>query len=159
MSRTRACQWWLERSVLVSAMSYVSRMASKTSTQRMPDWRTTYTGQSRSSGQWMSISVRRGLAADLFRSGVLSGREPRWPSTRTISSTSRAKSNFSFPFERRGSKGRSFQCSFAGGSLGYVGRVTGPGGVTPCFNLSRDWFRGVLGWFLFVVAAAARSAF
>jgi hypothetical protein len=117
ISRTR--DWWMVRSVLVSTTLYVSRMASKMSTQRMPDCRATCTGQSGSSGQCMTISVRVGSAADLFRSRTLSGLEPTTPaSAMTISSTSCAKSNLSFPFERRGSKGRSFQCSVAGGVLG-----------------------------------------
>jgi len=114
----------MDRSVLVNTTLYVSWMASKTSTQRIPDWREMYTGQSGSSLQWMTISVRPGSAADLFRSGTLSGRGPRWASTRMISSTSRAKSNFSFPFERRGSKERSFQCNVVGGMLGSVERVS-----------------------------------
>jgi hypothetical protein len=104
--------------MVVSTTLYVSRIASKTSTQRIPDWRATCTGQSGSSAQWMTISVRLGSAADLFLSRTLSGREPPAPTARMISSTSRAKSNRSFPFGRRESKGRSFQCSVAGGALG-----------------------------------------
>lgn len=133
MSRTR--DWCIERSVVVNTTLYVSRIASKTSTQRIPDWRAMYTGQSGSSMQWMTISVRPGSAADLFRSGTLSGREPRWPSVRMISSTSRAKSNFSFPFERWGSKGRSFQCNVAGGVLGLLGPVER---VSPRVTCSSD---------------------
>ena len=96
-------------------------MASKTSTQRMPDWRATCTGQSGSSAQWITISVRPGSAADLFRSCTDSGRAPTCrDSASRISSTSYAKSNLTLPFERWASKGRSFQCRVEGGVLGLL---------------------------------------
>jgi hypothetical protein len=52
-----------------------------------------------------------------------------------ISSTSRAKSNFSFPFERWASNGRSFQCNVAGGVFGLLGPVVQ---VSPRVRCSSD---------------------